>query len=84
MGWSDWLDGLRSNLADFLNELWLDPNGIRSITLCRSFALCDDQLEMSMLVGAVGFIDWLGRLQVLAHYVNRPLLPNPRAKYCPT
>ena len=33
---------------------------------------------------AVGFIDWLGRLQVLAHYVNRPLLPNARTKYCPT
>jgi hypothetical protein len=38
----------------------------------------------SLRNGAVGFIDWLGRLQVLAHYVNRPLLPNPRAKYCPT
>ena len=35
-------------------------------------------------VFGVGFIDWLGRLQVLAHYVNRPLLPNARAKYCPT
>jgi dipeptidyl aminopeptidase/acylaminoacyl peptidase len=34
--------------------------------------------------GASDFIDWLGRRQVLAHYVNRPLLPKARAKYCPT
>jgi hypothetical protein len=33
--------------------------------------------------GAVGFIDWLDGLQLLAHYLARSLVPNTRAKYCP-
>jgi hypothetical protein len=31
----------------------------------------------------VGFIGWLGRRQLLAHYVDGPLVPNMRGKYCP-
>ena len=30
--------------------------------------------------GAVGFIDWLGRLKSLAHYVTGPFVPNARTK----
>jgi hypothetical protein len=34
--------------------------------------------------GAVGFIDWLGRLKSLAHYVTGPFVPNARSKECPS
>ena len=37
----------------------------------------------SVSIGAVGFIDWLGGLELLAHYVTGPLVPKTRAKYCP-
>jgi hypothetical protein len=42
VGSSDWLDGLRSNLTDFFDELRLDPNSIRGVSLFRSFVLCSD------------------------------------------
>ena len=32
---------------------------------------------------AVGFIDWLGGLQLLVHYVTGPVVPNTRAKHRP-
>jgi hypothetical protein len=31
----------------------------------------------------VGFTAWLGDLQLFAHYVTGPLVPNTRAKYGP-
>ena len=33
---------------------------------------------------AVGFIVWLGGLELLAHYVTGPLMPKTRAMYCPS